>query len=201
MRRYQATVLAAIGLCPLPALAHLISTGFGPVYDGIGHFFLSVEDLLPLLALMAFGGQHGEVAGRRVMFVLPPVWLLGGLFTTLGFASATMPSSLAPVLAIILGAAVALNVQLSLPLLTAMIALVAGSFGAITGSALAAQVGNLKMLLGSTAALCILATLVPALVVKISTEAPWMRITVRVGGSWVAGVGLLMLGWQLRSAS
>ena len=29
---------------------------------------------------------------------------------------------------------------------------------------------------------------------------PWTRIAVRVAGSWVAAIGLLMLGWSLRGA-
>ena len=28
----------------------------------------------------------------------------------------------------------------------------------------------------------------------------WMRIAVRVAGSWVAAIGLLMLGWSLRTS-
>ena len=30
--------------------AHLVTTGLGPFYDGISHFFLSPEDLLPALS-------------------------------------------------------------------------------------------------------------------------------------------------------
>ena len=32
----------------------------------------------------------------------------------------------------------------------------------------------------------------------VSLRAPWTRIAVRVAGSWVAAIGLLMLGWSLR---
>ena len=31
-------------------------------------------------------------------------------------------------------------------------------------------------------------------------RASWARIVVRVGGSWIAAIGVLMLGWSLRPA-
>ena len=36
---------------PLPAQAHLNSTGMGPIYDGFMHFVMSPEDFVPVLAL------------------------------------------------------------------------------------------------------------------------------------------------------
>jgi len=30
---------------------------------------------------------------------------------------------------------------------------------------------------------------------------PWTRIAVRVVGSWIAAIGLLLLGWGLRGAA
>jgi hypothetical protein len=35
----------------------------------------------------------------------------------------------------------------------------------------------------------------------VSLGRPWMRIAVRVAGSWIAAIGLLLLGWALRGAS
>jgi hypothetical protein len=31
-----------------------------------------------------------------------------------------------------------------------------------------------------------------------SAHLPWMRVAVRVAGSWIAAIGLLMLGWAMR---
>ncbi len=188
----------ALGLFPLSAFAHLVSTGLGPVYDGFGHFLLSLEDLLPLLALMILGGMHGEVAGRRAMLVLPPVWLLAALVTALAFQAASLPVFVSTLLTIGLGILVSLDRRMPLAGLTVLILFVATLSGQSTGIALAGQAGSVLMILGSTAALFVVATLVPALVLKISSRAPWLRIAMRVFGSWIAGVGLLMLGWQLR---
>ena len=48
-------------------------------------------------------------------------------------------------------------------------------------------------------AIFVLVALVAAFVV--SLRAPWARIVVRVAGSWIAAIGLFMLGWSLRGGS
>lgn len=191
-------VLVVLGVLPLPSAAHLVSTGLGPIYDGIGHFFLSLEDLLPLLALMTLGGLNGVAAGRRIMFVLPSAWLIGGILGSLIAVGTTVPAYVAPLMAIMLGVMVATDAQLPERVLTGVIGIVGSASGLTTGIALATQTNNLQLILGSAIALCVLATAVPALVIVAATSRPWMRIAVRVLGSWIAGAGLLMLGWQVR---
>ena len=43
----------------------------------------------------------------------------------------------------------------------------------------------------------VLVALVSALAV--SVQAVWARLTIRVAGSWIAAIGLLLLGWSLRA--
>jgi hypothetical protein len=54
-------------------------------------------------------------------------------------------------------------------------------------------------LLGMLAALFVLIALVAACVVSLHQQ--WARIAVRVAGSWMAAIGLLMLGWTLRGGN
>jgi hypothetical protein len=51
---------------------------------------------------------------------------------------------------------------------------------------------------GIVAALFAVVALVAALVVAL--RPPWTRIAIRVAGSWIVAVGLLLLGWSLRAA-
>jgi len=44
--------------------------------------------------------------------------------------------------------------------------------------------------------LFVLVTLASALVVSLRKS--WARIAVRVAGSWIAAIGLLMFGWAMR---
>src|SRR5574337_647485 len=74
-----AMIAFAATLCPAPAQAHLNSTGMGPIYDGLMHFLMSPEDLVPVLALAMLAGMRGASHGRSALFVLPGAWLLGGL--------------------------------------------------------------------------------------------------------------------------
>ena len=59
-----------------------------------------------------------------------------------------------------------------------------------------AQLGALG-LAGIVATLFVMVALAAALVVAI--RAPGRRIAVRVAGSWIAAIGLLLLGWSLRA--
>ena len=58
-------------LSPTPAFAHLVTTGMGPVYDGIGHLLLTPEDLVPVFAIALYAGLRGAVAGRKRCFCCP----------------------------------------------------------------------------------------------------------------------------------
>jgi hypothetical protein len=51
-------------------------------------------------------------------------------------------------------------------------------------------------LLGMVFAVFILVALAGALVVPL--RATWSRMAVRVAGSWIAAIGLLLVGWGLR---
>ena len=68
--------------------------------------------------------------------------------------------------------------------------------GCLNGVAMRQAEAGVLGLLGILAALCVLVALAAAYVV--SLQRPWMRIVVRVAGSWIAAVGLLMLGWAMR---
>ena len=67
-------------LSPIPAHAHLNSTGMGPIYDGLMHFLLSPEDFVSCACTgAARWSSCGAAFGRRTLFVLPGAWLVGGL--------------------------------------------------------------------------------------------------------------------------
>jgi urease accessory protein len=51
-------------------------------------------------------------------------------------------------------------------------------------------------LLGICASLFVLLALVAAVTVSLSGN--WARIVMRVAGSWIAAVGLLMFGWMIK---
>lgn len=188
-------ILAGIAsLCfPSDASAHLVTTGMGPVYDGIGHLLLTPEDLVPVLALALYAGLRGTVPGRRTLFFLPLAWFCGGLG---GLMVNGLPSYPMPALSfLILGVLIAADLHMGANIVAAFATGVGFIHGFLNGAALKEGTGALG-LLGIMAMIFVLVALASAFVV--SLKRPWMRIAVRVLGSWIFASGLLMLGWMLK---
>jgi hydrogenase/urease accessory protein HupE len=181
-------------LAPARAEAHLVTTGLGPVYDGIGHFALSPEDVVPALALALFAGLRGAAHGRRALLVLPAAWLVGGLVGLTAAATVTVAPAWASF--VLLGGLVAADVQLPLRLTTALAALLGLWHGFLSGTALARPGPGALGLVGVAAAVFVLVALAASFVVPL--RAAWARVVMRVAGSWIVAVGLLLLGWSLR---
>ncbi len=199
MRRVRrAFALAALfALWPATAQAHLVNTGLGPFYDGVSHFGLTPEDLLPAVALALLAGQRGSRAGRAMLFALPGAWLLGGL-AGLAFPTISTATVLTTASFVLLGGLVAAEAPLR-PGWVAGLGVVLGLLhGYLNGAAMAeARLGALGVA-GIVAMLFVVVSLAAAMVVAI--RVPWGRIAVRVAGSWIAAVGLLLLGWTLRAS-
>lgn len=177
------------------AEAHLVTTGLGPVYDGISHLLLTPEDLLPVLALTLYAGLRGASYSRVALFVVPAAWLLGGI---LGLA-ANWPAN--PALAVVsllgFGGLVASDVRLPQNVLVGLAGVFGLFHGFLNGAAMdEAQLGALG-LLGIVSTLFVFIALIASFVVPLRVA--WMRIAVRVLGSWIVAVGLLMLGWAFGS--
>lgn len=196
--RARTALRAAVGsgallLAPSRASAHLVTTGMGPVYDGIAHLFQSPEDLVPVVALALYAGLRGPAAGRRAMFLLPIAWLAGGL----AGSSLNVPTSLPlPALSfLLLGGLVAADYSLPPAGVTVLAVLLGVVHGFMNGVVMRGGPGTLG-LIGIMTTLFVIVTLASALVVSLRRH--WMRIAVRVVGSWVAAVGLLMFGWAMR---
>lgn len=188
----------AILLWPSISQAHLVTTGLGPFYDGLSHLAMSPDDLLSALALAILAGLSGARAGRNVLFLLPPIWLLGGLFGLRMEQEVSLP--LFSILSfLVTGALVALDRRLPLLLISALTCCFGFLHGFLNGSAMAQAGGGFLALFGISVAVFLLVALVAALVV--SLKAQWARITVRVAGSWITAIGLLMLGWTFRGVS
>jgi len=197
--RLHRVALVAIGvlLQPAPSHAHLVNTGLGPFYDGVSHFALTPEDLLPALAMALLAGQRGSRTARLALFALPGAWLMGGL---LGLALPTISSATALTTGsfLALGGLVATDARLRPEWLTGLALVIGLLHGYLNGAAMSqAKLGALG-LVGIVTTLFVVVALAAGMVVAL--RAPWARIAVRVAGSWIAAIGLLLLGWSFRAA-
>jgi hydrogenase/urease accessory protein HupE len=185
-----------LALAPAAAQAHLDTTGLGPVYDGVSHLLLSPDDLVPVLAMAALAGLNGPVAGRRTMFALTLAWLAGGL-AGFAFGRPVVPGAATIASFLALGVLVALDRRLA-PAVVSSLAVALGLLhGWLNGAGIAGAGREAMALAGLGGAIFVIVALAAALVVTVAHG--WRRIAVRVLGSWVAAVGLLMLGWTLRT--
>ncbi|HVT89124.1 MAG TPA: HupE/UreJ family protein [Tepidisphaeraceae bacterium] len=190
--------IAVILFFPHAADAHLVTTGLGPVYDGIGHLVLSVDDLIPVMALALLAGQRGPKSGRWTLFILPIAWLIGGLFGMQAKHETEFPFQC--ISFIIIGILVATNLPLPAPII-AIVAIVLGiAHGYANGTAIqdAGKAAGLLEFIGIMVSLFVIVTLLAALVISLRWD--WTKIVVRVAGSWVFAIGLLLLGWALKSS-
>lgn len=201
MKRHQSitallsSTVAAVWVLLIPdaALAHLVTTGMGPVYDGIGHLLLTPEDLIPLLAVTLYAGLRGKAPSRRALFCFPLAWMIGGFA---GLMASSTPVSPMPMLSfILLGALVAADLRLPVNIITALFIAVGIIHGFFNGIAMEGGPG-VSGLLGITSTLFVLVAITSAFVSSLQTT--WARVVVRVIGSWITAVGLLMFGWLVR---
>ena len=199
--RTAISLLVAFGsllAVPAAAHAHLINTGCGPFYDGMTHLFLTPQDLLPVLALTLLAGLRGPRAGRVVLFVLPLSWLAGTIAASLAEPHQALPVA-TTVATIALGALVAADA----PLGAASVAGCAAALGLFAGGLNGIELAQLRSSwLASAGVSCALFALVALLAGQVvDVRAAWARMGLRVAGSWIAAIGLLMLGWTIRTTS
>jgi len=191
-------LIAGLLLAPAVARAHLVTTGLGPVYDGITHLVVSPSDLLIVAALALLAGLGGAGRGRLVLATLPLAWLVGGLLGLQGSTELGLPVLMA---AALLAAGVLVALDLDLPrIAVGFLAVGLGLFwGVLNGTALAEAGAGVLSLVGIVVTVTVVATLLAGLAV--GARAAWARIVVRVAGSWIAAIAILMLGWAIKGAT
>jgi hydrogenase/urease accessory protein HupE len=194
-RNTGGTVAGLLLLASPLAEAHLESTGMGPVYDGLLHFLGSPEDPVAVLALALLAGLRGAACGRRTLFTLPLAWLLGSL-AGLSAAAGSGGTLGAALRFVLIGALVVADARLSPMAMTVLAALLGLSHGYFNGTGMGLSLPAIVAALGLATGVFVLVALVAASIVPL--QAQWTRIAVRVGGSWIAASGLLLLGWSMR---
>jgi urease accessory protein len=178
------------------AHAHLMNTGFGPFYDGLTHLFVTPEDLLPVIALALLAGLRGPRFGRAVLFALPAAWLVGSAVGILLTPQITLPVA-ETITTIALGALLAADCRLPVAFVAGLAILLGLLHGTLNGSELPKTNASGQIsAAGVATALFVAISLLAGQAA--SVRVPWARVAVRVAGSWIVAIGLLMLGWTMR---
>ena len=181
------------------AQAHLVTSGAGPFFDGVAHFFVSLDDLLVVVALSLFAGLLGKASARWVLLSLPLAWLIGmllGVYFAMPWDSDAWATGGTLMVA---GLFLAVNPTLPVWGVAVMVAALGFCHGSWNGVAMRATQTSTIASLGIVTAATVVTLLLSA--TAASVHIPWQKIALRVIGSWIAAFGLLALAWHFRPAA
>jgi urease accessory protein len=185
-------VVAAVyaTLAPLPAFAHPMQ-GVGDFYAGMLHPVITLETVLPVIALSLLAGQQQREVAIKILVAFPAALMVGALLALSGNA----PPHLGTVqltLTALFGVLVAVRSRLSIRLLVALAVALGISAGWSNASDALGQLSPYRFIAGLAVVGLLSLTYGIGLVRSLKME--WTQIAVRVVGSWIAAVGILVLG-------
>jgi urease accessory protein len=192
MRRFAiiVEVQSLLLLWPTRALAHPMK-GVGDFYAGMLHPMTAVECILSMVALSLLAGQQNRKTAIGILISFPFASVVGAL---LGL-SIPVPHSVAIIntaAMAVLGILVAINRPLPFQLSIGLGAILGLTIGWANGGELTPETSAFRFVPGLALAGLLVVTYGIGLVRRL--DVPWARIGVRVAGSWIAAVGILVLG-------
>jgi urease accessory protein len=179
-------------LSPATASAHPIK-GVGDFYAGMLHPLTALEFLLPWIALSLFAGQQGRKAALLTL-ALFPLALMSGAALAMTLPSPTWLNAVDLAIIPILGLAVALAITCPNTVVVIIVSAVGLLHGMANGSEIAAPMSPWRFIPG-LAAVAILFLAYGIGLVR-SLKRPWTQIAVRVAGSWIAAVGIMVCAFK-----
>ncbi len=192
MRPSRLTRLLAIAvlLCaPSTAWAHEFP-GAGDFYGGMLHAISSLDMLLAMVALGMLAGQQGREAAIGALAAFPLAVCVGA---GVGLAGMGPSEVTFPLVVAMVGIGLVVAAGHQLPRGTVL--LLAVVLGLLVGSGNAAEMGPDTVAWRFVPGVALAGLLVVAWMVGFVRwlSAPWTRIAVRVGGSWIAATGMMVL--------
>jgi urease accessory protein len=176
------------------AQAHSTVKGVGDLYAGLLHVLTGLEHVLPFVALSLLAGQRGLKAQAEAVLLVFPVALMAGAAAALWLPPVPGLMFFNMASAILLGGLVASAWPLPATVFYGLVVVFGISHGFANGEAISGSIKAYLFILGiGLAGLAVLAygTLMVDFLLKRKTG--WITIAVRVAGSWIAAIGVLVL--------
>jgi len=194
LHRFVAATTVVL-LAPSAAQAHLVDSRLGDFYGGVLHPLTAFEEILPWLALAALAAFQGAARARWLVLVFPLSLLAGCALSQPPNPSFIPAITLA--LVAITGLAVAAAVRLPLPGLLGLAAIMGLVHGLQNGRAMTATTDQLLFIAGVTAVgYGVITIATGGAIAFLRGAGGWRPIALRASGSWVAAVGIMVLGLQ-----
>ena len=175
---------------PMVSMAHTISKTVGDFYGGILHTLLVMAHIFPLIALSIMAGQQGpKVAGKGLGVFL--IALLAGAVTAFYTQPLIAVFYINLASFIVLGILAALSLKLPSWFFFSVVSFFGFTHGYQNGMELHQTQSPLLFLAGLLTGGLILYALLAAITIAVKKE--WFQIALRVIGSWVAAMGLMLI--------
>ncbi|MGI9471632.1 MAG: HupE/UreJ family protein [Rubripirellula sp.] len=186
-----ASSILLLVLFPNSALAHSVSERFGDFYGGMLHPLTAFEHLLAFIAIGLLAGQQQPKEARWILLAFP-LGLLAGCLSAFWGLDLSIVIFVNRASFIVVGLLVATAWHVPLSMLVAIGLLLGITHGYENGLGVTDEMTRLLYLPGVVLAGLLLVAIVAG--ATVSRHAGWQQIAIRVVGSWIAAIGILMLG-------
>lgn len=191
------TVSVVLALSTASASAHIMMEGAGEITNGALHPLMTPAHVLVLLAAGLLCGQNARDKEANPLRAFAPVLAFALLGTLAAFLSGELWQPLVIGVSLVLAALVALEVRLpraAVIALTVVSALVIGLDSGAEADSVAAKV---KTLAGTWVTASAVVFYISACASNAEGR-PWARTAIRVLGSWIVAIGLMVLAFALK---
>jgi urease accessory protein len=194
--RTRIALMIIVGVCVVfgvvtPALAHSVSKRLGDFYGGMLHPLTALEHLLPILGLSLLAGQQGPRRARWVLLLFPAGLLAGAMLS--GYVEpAWLVTWFNRLTFVAVGILVAAAARLPLPVLGTTAFVLGLSHGVENTVDISSSIAMHLFVPGVVVSGIAMVAIFAAIAVFL--EVPWQRIAIRVVGSWIAAIGILVIG-------
>jgi urease accessory protein len=181
---------------PATAYAHSPVKGIGDFYSGLLHPLTTPSHVLIIVAI-------GLLAGRRRPFYLKTPMIVFSTFSGAALIIGTVGGIKAIHPAVMVGIALCAAIPLALDkdpsttLFCALVAVAAVAMGLDSAVESKSTAAVVKTLLGNWTSLVVLVCDV-AIYVSLGGEAKWLKVALRIAGSWIIAISLLVLAFSFR---
>lgn len=182
--------------CQSQAHAHMIIEGAGEILSGAVHPLMTPSHLIILLGLCLLLGQRLPLDVKTPLWVLAPASAVGLLVTLSGYIT-VVPVPLLAGIALALGAIVAWGKPTPAWLCRLICAVAGVAIGLDSGVDSGTAWAIFKTLAGTWLSLNLVVAYL-TVCVSHGGEKPWARTGIRVLGSWIFAISLLLLAFALR---
>ena len=189
----RTTILIAIlAASPAGVHAHSIGKNVGDFYWGFLHPIVSLESILPLIALGLLAGQQGQRTARWMIGFFAVGVVIGPLIALfVGTPEIATWMNLGSF--VVLGGLLTLGRSWPLGLMAGLAALFGLTQGWGNASELPLAKASFLFASGMIAGAILPVLLLAAVAVGVQERQEWQRIALRIAGSWVAAIGLMVM--------